>query len=438
MTIDSRSLLSFMAMLAFFVAAAIVAPAYAQSRTAPTINQFYVEPADQFTPGTELTFTLEGTPGGKASIRLIGIQRTIPLQEADSGIYEGSYTIRTRDRLSADSTMRATLRVAGKSAVKSQPLGSRGTPEAAAPSPKAANLALVNFTVAPVGRIEPGTELKFTISGSAGAKASFTIEDVARDVPMREVKPGQYEGSYTVRRSDRFPAKPVVTGTLEANGQTNRMRLSQPLVQDEQSGAVKNVSPRDRETVTANPVVISGAFDQPGGIDPRSVRIVVAGNDVTANAAITTQFFTYRADLRPGNYPVEVTARDKAGNTVRHAWSFTVSPQAGAAGAANALPLQILSHADNAQVPTGPVELRGRTAPGADVAITVQATASLAGSFGLSQQVLNDTVRADPAGNFVVTFQSPLPVPGTRFDIAIVASKGGLTRETKLVLLQQR
>jgi hypothetical protein len=442
MNIDSRSLLSFLAMLAFAGVATFATPAYAKTAAAPTIDQFYADPADQFTPGTELTFTLEGTPGGKASIRLTGIQRAIPLQEAESGVYEGSYTIRTRDRLSADSAMRATLRVRGKSAIKSQPLGSRGTAEAAAPAAGSGktgvNLALANFTVAPVARIEPGAELKFTIIGSAGAKASFTIENIARDMPMREVKPGQYEGSYTVRRSDRFPADPRITGTLEANGQTSSMRLAQPVVQDAQSTAFKNVSPRDRETVTANPVVISGSFDAAAGIDPKTVRIVVAGNDVTGNAAVTPQFFTYRADMRPGSYPVEVTARDKSGNALRHAWTFTVSAQAGSAAAASSLPLQILSHADNAQVPGGPVELRGRTAPGADVAITVQATAALAGAFGLSQQVVNETMRADQAGNFAVTFQSPLPVPGTRFEIAVIASKGGLTKETRLVLLQQR
>jgi hypothetical protein len=441
MTIDSRSLLSLLAMLAFAVTAIFATPAYVQAASKPTIDQLYVEPADQITPGTELTFTLEGTPGGKASIRLTGVQRAIPLQEAESGVYEGSYTVRTRDRLSADSTIRATLRVRGKSALKSQPLGGA---TAAAPAPAAgagktgANLALANFTAAPVAKLEPGTELKFTITGSAGARASFTIENIAQDVPMREVKPGQYEGSYTVRRSDRFPADPRITGMLEANGQVNRMRLAQPLVQEAQSTAFKNISPRDRETVSTNPVVISGAFDAAAGIDPKTVKIVVAGNDVTGGAAVTPQFFTYRADLRPGSYPVEVTARDKSGNTLRQAWTFAVSPQAGAAAAASTLPLQITSHADNAQVPGGPVELRGRTAPGANVAITVQATATLAGAFGLSQQIVNETMRADDSGNFAVTFQSPLPVPGTRFEVAVVATKGGLTKETKLVLLQQR
>lgn len=441
MTIDTRSLLSLLALLAFCAMTIVAGPAYSQARSAPTIDQFYVEPDSQFDPGTELSFTLEGTPGGKASIRLTAIKRTIPLVEAESGVYEGSYTIRTRDRLSADSMARATLRVRGKSAVKSQPLGGAAAATAAPAAGAAANLALANFTVAPVARLEPGVELKFTIVGSAGAKASFTIENIARDVPMREVKPGQYEGSYTVRRSDRFPATPAITGTLAANGQVNRMRLSQPLVQDAGAGVVKNVSPRDRETVNDNPVVLSGAFDDAAGIDPKTVRIVVAGNDVTRSAVVTPQFFTYRSELRPGNYPVEVTARDKAGNIVRHAWTFTVGSQARAAGAgagAGTLPLQILSHADNAQVPAGPVELRGRTAPEADVAITVQATAALAGAFGLSQQVVNETVRADAGGNFGVTFQSPLPVPGTRFEVVIVASKGGQTREAKLVLLQQR
>jgi len=445
-----RYLQFLLALLAFATLHFLPAPAHAQ-KAAPVIDQFYADPATQFTPGTEITFTVEGTPRGKASVRVAGIRRNIPLQEVDRGVYEGSYTITTRDRVTAASTMRATLRARGRSVTESQPIG--GGAVAAAPAAPAAPatppappapakpapvaLSLVNFTVAPIPRIEPGADLKFTLTGTPGAKASFTIENIAKDVAMQEVKPGVYEGSYTIRRNDQFTAGVAIVGTLEANGQVNRMRLAQPLVQDAKTPVVKNAAPRDRETVHANPVVVSGTFDDVGGsgIDPASVRLVVGGNDVTRSAVITPQFFTYRSELRPGTYQVEVSAKDRSGNPLRHAWSFTVATQA---AAATGLPLQILSHQNNAQVPNGPIEVRGRTAPDATVDVAVNGTAALAGAFGVSQQVFNQRLQADGAGNFSFTFQSPLPLPGARFEATIVASKGGQTKDTRLVLFQQR
>jgi hypothetical protein len=432
----------------FTLVAVAVSPAYAQGAAvpAPRIDQFYVEPANQLTPGTELTFTVAGTPRGTAAVRVTGISRSIPLQEIESGVYEGSYTITTRDQISAGSTMRATLRVRGKLATQTQPLGAvASAPSAAvgATGAAASALSLTNFTMSPVSRVEPGSELTFTLSGSPGARASFTIENIVQNVPMREVRPGQYEGSYTIRRSDRLPATLNVVGALEANGQVNRMRLSQPLSQNAGIPAIKNVSPRDRETVRENPVVVSGTFDDAGaaGIDPTTVKLVVSGNDVTQNTTITPQSFTYRADLRPGNHQVVVTARDRNGNNVRHAWSFNVATGAAAGGAPAAatatIPVQILSHENNAQVPSGPVEIRGRTVADAEIHATVQATASLAGALGLSQQIFNQRLRSDVNGNFSFVFQSPVRIPDTRFEVTIVVTKDGQSKETRLVLQQR-
>ena len=100
--------------------------------------------------------------------------------------------------------------------------------------------------------------------------------------------------------------------------------------------------------------------------------------------------------------------------------------------------MQITSHANNAQVNSGTIEVRGRTAPDAKVDVQVQAIASVAGFFGVNQQVLNQTVRADAGGNFGFSFQPQVPVPGARYEATITVSKGDLTRETRLVLFQQR
>lgn len=427
-------------------------PASARGRravvvAAPQITSIGVTPQNQVAPGSELTFTMEGTPHGVASVHVGNVARNIPLREVDSGIYEGIYTVSSRDHLSATDILRGTLKVRGRATVMSQPMGSQVTPVAAAAStvvapapaaPVTAATVIEKFSVKPINKIEPGAELKFTVMGTPRAKGTFSIEEVAKDVPMVEVQPGVYEGAYTIRRLDNFPTTINITATLDANGQAVRSKLTQSLLVDGKPPVVKNVSPREGETVITNPVLISATFDDAGGvgIDTKTVRVVVAGNDVTRNAGVTPQFFSYRADLKPGPYAVEVTGKDVAGKPLRHTWSFNVA--SAAAPVPLALPLQITSHANNAQVGAGPIEIRGRTGADAKVDVQVQAIASIAGFFGLTQQIYAQTLKADANGNFGFSFQPQVTVPGTRYEVTIAASKGEMTKDTKLILFQQK
>ena len=419
---------------------------------APQIDNAYASPLNQFTPGSELTFTVEGTPNGKASIRIAGMRRVLNLPEIEKGIYTTDYTISSSDRLTASSMLRATLSVRGRSSAFNAPLGSGAGSAAPAPAaaaaipavvaapaaPRAAALSVQKFTVTPVAAIEPGAELKFTLSGTPGAKARFTIDGIARNVAMQETRPGQYEGAYTIRRLDHFPANLNIVGTIEANGQSSNQRLNQALVVDAKPPVIKNLSPRENEVVSTNPVLVSATFDDAGGvgIDTRTIRIVLNGLDITSNSTITPQFFTYRADLRAGTYPVDVSGKDMAGNTVNRRWVFSVAAQA--APVTTVLPLLIVSPANNAQVGSGAIEVRGRSAADAKVDVEVQAIAQIAGFFGLNQRIFSHSVRADANGNFAFTFQPQIAVPGARYEISMTASKAELTKELKLVLFQQK
>ena len=418
------------------------AQAQPSRRVVAEINEFKVDLSDRLVPGGEIGFTLEGTPRGQASVRLSGVNKNIVLREESRGVYEGTYTLSRKDRLGATPTARATLRVRNTQAVASQVLVAAAPPIATpTPTPPAAPAALVieRFSVTPIARIEPGAELQFTTAGSPGAKASFTIEGVVQGVPMREVRPGRYEGAYTIRRNDNFPPSLVILGLLEANGQVIRSQLNQTLLVDARPPTIRNLSPNNNETVTGNPVSVSATFDDRGGVgvDPKTVKLMIGGQDMTRNASITPQFLTWRGDLRPGVYPVEVNAADAAGNAVRQAWTFTVAGTQAPVAAAS-LPLQITSHANNAQVGSGAVEVRGRTVADARVDVQVQAIASVAGYFGINQQLLNQTLSSDANGNFVFSFQPQVPLPGARYEVTITASKADLKRESKLVLFQQK
>ena len=418
-------------------------------KSAPQIDAFTVDSTAPLTPGSDIDFTLEGTARGQASVRITGVNKNIVMREVSQGIYEGSYTISRRDRLGAQPTARATLRLRGVTSTATQALaaGAAVVPAPApapavaqpvAPSPVAAMPVIEKFGVTPVAKIEPGAELRFTAAGTPNGRATLTIDGVVQGVAMPEVRPGRYEGAYTIRRNDNFPASLNITMALESNGQVARSKLNQALLVDARPPTIKNLAPKNNEVVTGSPISVSATFDDMGGVgvDPKTVKLTIGGQDQTRNASITAQFLTWRGDLRPGNYAVEVTASDNAGNAVKQNWAFVVASVP--APAAAALPLDITSHANNAQVPSGRIEVRGRTAPDAKLDVQVQAIAALAGIFGINQQIFNQSIRSDASGNFAFSFQPQIPVPGARYETTITASRGDQTREVRLVLFQQR
>ena len=421
-----------------------LANAQSRNRPAPQIDAFTVDSTSPLSPGSDIDFTLEGTAKGQASVRITGVNKNIVMREVSQGIYEGSYTISRRDRLGAQPTARATLRVRGVSSIATQALATGTAPPpvvaqpAPTPPPVATMPVIEKFGVTPVAKIEPGAELRFTAAGTPNGRAMLTIDGVVQGVAMPEVGRGRYEGAYTIRRNDNFPASLNITMALESNGQVARSKLNQALLLDARPPTVKNLAPKNNEVVTGSPTSVSATFDDMGGVgvDPKTVKLTIGGQDQTRNASITAQFLTWRGDLRPGNYAVEVTASDNAGNAVKQNWAFVVASVP--APAAAALPLEITSHANNAQVPSGRIEVRGRTVPDAKLDVQVQAIAALAGIFGINQQIFNQSIRSDAAGNFAFSFQPQIPVPGARYETTITATRGDQTREARLVLFQQR
>jgi hypothetical protein len=313
-------------------------------------------------------------------------------------------------------------------------------PVAAAPQAPARPLAINRFVAQPVDKLDPGTELKFVAEGTPGAKASFTIENVAANIPMRETAPGRYEGSYTLRRLDKISGGVPIAATLEANGQWVRTNLTRnQMLVDSRPPTIKNHQPRDGETVLATgPVSVSGTFDDAGGlgVDPKTVKVLLGGRDVTAQSSVTRDFFTYRSELAPGRYTADVTAKDAAGNPVRSTWNFNVEQQP---TAAVGLPLAITSHTPNAAVPAGSkVTIRGKTAPNATIDAEVLGVASVVGMVGLVQKLYSDRITADADGNFAFDIAPQMPVPGMRYEVNVKASAANQTKDTKLVLFQQR
>lgn len=415
---------------------------------APQISSFEMEPPDRLGTGGELFFRLQGTAGAKATVRVTGVSRTIVLDEVDDGTYEGAYRLRPADKPTPRSSVTGLLRRNGLASTSRIQFAMPAVAQAPAQQPAAGPIAIQRFSAEQVDRLEPGTELKFALDATPGQRASLAIEGIGT-VPMREVRPGRYEGSYTVKRLDRIGGVPIVATLEGANGAWVKSQLrSRQLLVDTRPPVVRNQQPRDGDVVPeGGQVTVSGTFDDRDGlgVDPQSVKVVVGGRDVTAQTTVTRDFFTYRGDLPQGSYAADVTAKDLAGNAVRSAWSFRVAP-GGIAGApangapviAGPLPLEFTSHAQNAAVPSGRVVVRGHTVPNATVDVEVVGLAAVVGMIGVSNKVYADRLQADAAGNFQFEFTPQAFIAGTRYEIDAKASAGGQTRDAKLVLFAQR
>ena len=406
------------------------------SHAAPKITGFDVDQVTTLRPGTTIDFTLSGTPKARATVRIGGLPRVIVLKETGRGFYEGSYTVRQRDRISSRATVVATL-----SKGNSHTIARLGKSILASNPPPAIpdTVAIQKFSVDQYDDLEPGSELSFTLLGTPGGRASYTIENVIANRAMREVRPGVYTGRYTIRRQDRLPAVLNVVATLQANDQIVRAQLDQQLVthpgpSNPGVNPFSNFSPRHNESIPySNNFTISGDFeDDPrkGGVDPRSIQILFDGRDVTAQSSISTHGFSYKpVNLTPGRHSVEVRGRDSSGNIVRSNWDFRMLDAAPVV----TFPLDISSPHDGAEVGSGPIEVRGRTLPNASVQVSV--TASI---LGLNQRIYDNTLQADRQGYFSFSFQPQMRVPGARYDVTIRASRDNDMRERKISLTQQR
>lgn len=429
-------------------------PAAAQQRAtvAPVITSMAVNADEGLSPGSTLSFQLYAAPRARRADVVLGKSGiVVPLRERTPGDYTGSYTVRRSDRI--DPTQLMAARVTHRQTIArnfAYPPSFQALALGAGPAPVAAAAPTIErFVMRPMGRIEPGRELHFRLLGAPGADAWLDIPGVISGVDLAETRPGVYEGSYTVRRRDNLDAFRSAIATLRSGSARSTAKLDmnwngwehdRQQARDERAPQITDLMPANGERITERGRARIGAklSDEGSGIDPASVRLRVAGRDVTSDARITEDQVEYRADLDPGRYTAELTVRDRAGNTSSKAWTFDVANDRdrGDRYSGGPLPLRITSHANGATIDgNGALRLEGRTAPGANVRVQVESVASVGGLLGVTQPVLDETVQADRDGRFSVAVQpSGLPIPGQRYDVRMTANNGYQTAEERITL----
>jgi outer membrane lipoprotein SlyB len=212
----------------------------ASSSTAARISGFDVEQVRKLGAGTELNFTLYGTPGGIAIISIPGASGRLLLEEMETGLYQGTYTIKTKDRIATDSRVTANLRLGNQVAsvvldealIASAPMT---VPQRKADAAAAvADPRIDRFDVVP-GPLVAGSDLVFTLRGTPGAKASVKIAGVTGRVYLEETRDGVYEGNYAIKTVDRIAPDSKVTAHLRSGDRRSSAVLGKSLLAD--SGA---------------------------------------------------------------------------------------------------------------------------------------------------------------------------------------------------------
>ncbi len=230
----NRILIGLFALAAFFplqLPASQAQPS-AYSATTPRIDGFDVEPVAKPAPGNELVFTLYGSPGGTAAVQIGGATGGVVLVETEAGVYEGTYTIRKRDKITVASTATVNLRLGNRvaSAILDEPLVGKASAKRPAPAASSAAAPKIDrFDVDPPARLVAGEELILTLSGSPGGTANAKIAGVKGKIVMNEIRTGVYEGKYTIKNRDRIAADAVVKGNLRVGNQVTSVVLGQPL-----------------------------------------------------------------------------------------------------------------------------------------------------------------------------------------------------------------
>ena len=201
-----------------------------QVQTVPQIDVFNVDEVKHLSPGVELSFEIDGTPGGLATLRIAGAVRNLTLLEKEAGQYEGTYTISSRDKILPRSLVTANLRVGNQVTslvlTESLQIGVGYHSPKTAPGPQ---LQIDHFNVDPAAELVGGSELYFSVFGTPGGQVNLAIAGVKGRVFLPEVKSGEYATVYTLKNRDHVTRNSVVTANLRIGERVTSAILGKPL-----------------------------------------------------------------------------------------------------------------------------------------------------------------------------------------------------------------
>lgn len=250
-------------------------------------------------------------------------------------------------------------------------------------------LAISRFDIQSEPWVRLGDSARFTLVGTPGGQASVIISGLNNPIPLTEGPAGTYTGSYAPGNG-AFLKESSVIAQLKLGGSEKLIQAGKTISTDTVAPVIENASPMGNVNV-GSPDISASLNDQGSGIDLKSVKLRVAGQDVKAtDFTINPTFVFYRPkdNLKNGTVPVELTVRDLSGNEVSAKWSFSLNSKTNAK-------VTIFDHTARQGVePMGQIHFRLDTEPGSKVVLYS------------SNGVIRDlAMKESPAGVYRGTYQ---------------------------------
>lgn len=156
------------------------------------------------------------------------------------------------------------------------------------------------------------------VAQPAHADLLDVLPSVIAQVALGQVQGQVYAPAYPAQVYG--PAYPAY-GTYPGYEQPREWR------RDERAPRIMDLTPEPGDvTSDERRTLVSARFvDRASGIDPRTVRLRINGQDVTHASRIDEDEIRYRERLAPGRYVAELFVRDRAGNVARRSWQFDVA-----------------------------------------------------------------------------------------------------------------
>lgn len=219
------------------------------------------------------------------------------------------------------------------------------------------------------------------------------------------------------------------------------------VTRDTSAPIITQVEPPHEAMLPYNPIAgttltrlnLRASYRDDRAVDVRSIKLVVDGRDVTAQAVVGDSTTTFTADFEPGKHVVLIEMRDVAGNRASRAWQFTIG------AAPEPTPLPILTPTPTPTITPTPTPTRvpsptGTTPPLAPPTIAMftanpaiiarGAPSLLQWNVTNAEQVFLNQERVDAAGSRLVS-------PTTTTSYYLIASNlGGTTTMSVTVTVQ--
>lgn len=173
--------------------------------------------------------------------------------------------------------------------------------------------------------LRAGDLLTIRVAGAPGAdRATARVGTAVTGIELREQAAGRYTGTVTIAAGVQMREVPVIA-TLRWGNTFREAQSMQRLSVDTRPPQYTILDNAPLETYDHEYPIDASFSDDDSGIDPRAVRLLVNGRDITRMATITDHDLRCQAVNLPfGTSTFQLEIVDRAGNVTRREWQVVV------------------------------------------------------------------------------------------------------------------